>query len=419
MAKKYVYFFGNGKAEGNAQMKSVLGGKGANLAEMARIGVPVPGGFTISTEVCDYYYKHGEKYPQELQAQINQNIAKLEQVMQAKLGDENNPLLVSVRSGAAASMPGMMDTVLNLGLNDEAVMGLAKKAANKRFAWDAYRRFIDMFSDVVMGVPHEHFEAKLSQLKKKYNVKLDTQLNAEQLRELVAEYKKVFKKFTNKPFPTDAKEQLMAAINAVFGSWNTERAVVYRRINKITGLLGTAVNVQAMVFGNMGDTSGTGVAFTRNPATGEKEFFGEFLINAQGEDVVAGIRTPEPIKELKRQMPKIYKELDDIRNRLEKHYRDMQDVEFTFQEKKLYMLQTRTGKRTGLAAVKIACDMVKEKLIDPKEALLRIEGEQLNQLLFPIFDLKVKAAAKRIARGLPAGPGAASGQVVFSATEAE
>ncbi|MBU0633762.1 MAG: pyruvate, phosphate dikinase [Candidatus Omnitrophica bacterium] len=419
MAKKYVYFFGNGKAEGNAQMKSVLGGKGANLAEMARIGVPVPGGFTISTEVCDYYYKHGEKYPQELQAQINQNIAKLEQVMQAKLGDEKNPLLVSVRSGAAASMPGMMDTVLNLGLNDEAVSGLAKKAANKRFAWDAYRRFIDMFSDVVMGVPHEHFEAKLSQLKKKYNVKLDTQLNAEQLQELVAEYKKVFKKFTNKPFPTDAKEQLMAAINAVFGSWNTERAVVYRRINKITGLLGTAVNVQAMVFGNMGDTSGTGVAFTRNPATGEKEFFGEFLINAQGEDVVAGIRTPEPIKELKRQMPKIYKELDDIRNRLEKHYRDMQDVEFTFQEKKLYMLQTRTGKRTGLAAVKIACDMVKEKLIDPKEALLRIEGEQLNQLLFPIFDLKVKAAAKRIARGLPAGPGAASGQVVFSATEAE
>ena len=416
---KLVYFFGDGKADGNTKMKSLLGGKGANLAEMTNIGVPVPPGFTISTEVCDYYYKHGNKYPVDLQRQIDLNITKLEKAMGAKFGDVNNPLLVSVRSGAAVSMPGMMNTILNLGLNDESVVGMAKKTKNERLAWDAYRRFIDMFGGVVMGVEHEYFEEKMRALKKKYKVNLDNELTAEHLKELVREYKKVYQKHVRKPFPNNAKDQLMAAIHAVFGSWNTERAVVYRRINKITGLLGTAVNVQAMVFGNMGNTSGTGVAFTRNPSTGEKKFFGEFLINAQGEDVVAGIRTPEPISDLKKEMPKVYKELDAIRNRLERHYKDMQDIEFTIQEGKLFMLQTRTGKRTGLAAVKIAYDMVKEKMITPKQALMRIEGDQLNQLLFPIFDLKAKSSAITIAKGLPAGPGAASGQVVFTAKDAE
>ncbi len=419
MAKKYVYFFSKGKSDGNAKMKNILGGKGANLAEMCSIGVPVPPGFTISTEVCDYYSKHGKKYPAELQKQIDANISMLEKSMQAKLGDSNNPLLVSVRSGAAVSMPGMMDTVLNLGLNDDAVIGLAKKTGNERLAWDAYRRFIDMFGNVVMGVDHGHFEEKMAAIKKKYKVKQDSDLTASQLKELVQQYKNVYKKYVKKPFPTDAKEQLMAAVNAVFGSWNIERAVIYRRINKITGLLGTAVNVQSMVFGNMGNTSGTGVAFTRNPSNGGEEFFGEFLINAQGEDVVAGIRTPEPISDLKKEMPKIYEELNKIRKKLEKHYRDMQDVEFTIQEGKLFMLQTRTGKRTGIAAVKIAYDMVKERMITPQEALLRIEGEQLNQLLFPVFDPVAQNKAKKIAKGLPAGPGAASGYVVFTADDAE
>ena len=416
---KMVYFFGKGKADGNTKMKALLGGKGANLAEMTNIGVPVPPGFTISTEVCDYYYKHGKNYPADLQKQIDANIEKLEKAMGAKLGDINNPLLVSVRSGAAVSMPGMMNTVLNLGLNDHAVIGMAKKTGNESLAWDAYRRFIDMFGDVVMGVDHKHFEEKIHALKKKYRVKLDNELTADQLKELVGEYKKVYEKHVKKPFPSNAKDQLMAAVKAVFGSWNTERAVVYRRINRITGLLGTAVNVQAMVFGNMGNTSGTGVAFTRNPSTGENKFFGEFLINAQGEDVVAGIRTPEPISDLKKEMPKVYKELDAIRYKLEKHYKDIQDVEFTIQEGTLYMLQTRTGKRTGLAAVKIAYDMVKEKMISPKEALMRVEGDQLNQLLFPIFDLKAKSNATVVAKGLPAGPGAASAQVVFTAKDAE
>ncbi|MFH1478438.1 MAG: pyruvate, phosphate dikinase [Candidatus Omnitrophota bacterium] len=416
---KLVYFFGEGKAEGNAKMKSLLGGKGANLAEMTNIDIPVPPGFTISTAVCDHYYKHGKKYPSDLQKEIDKNIIKLEKAMGAKLGDPSNPLLVSVRSGAAASMPGMMNTILNLGLNDDSVKGMAKKTSNERLAWDAYRRFIDMFGDVVMGVEHEYFEEKMSALKKKYGAKLDNELTAGQLKELVGEYKAVYKEHVKKDFPNNAKEQLMAAVDAVFKSWDTERAVVYRRINKITGLLGTAVNVQAMVFGNMGDTSATGVAFTRNPSTGSGEFFGEFLVNAQGEDVVAGIRTPEPISDLKKEMPKVYKELDAIRTRLEKHYKDMQDIEFTIQEGKLYMLQTRTGKRTGVAAVKIAYDMVKEKMITPKEALLRIEGNQLNQLLFPIFDPKAKKEARVIAKGLPAGPGAASGQVVFTAKDAE
>jgi len=419
MAKKYVYFFSAGKSEGNTTMKSILGGKGANLAEMCSIGVPVPPGFTISTEVCDYYYKHGDKYPIDLQKQVDANIIMLEKSMGAKLGDPKNPLLVSVRSGAAVSMPGMMDTVLNLGLNDQAVIGLAEKTGNERLAWDAYRRFIDMFGNVVMGVDHEHFEIKLTAIKKKYKAKQDNDLTISQLKELVSEYKSVYKKYVKKPFPTKAKEQLMAAVNAVFGSWNIERAVIYRRINKITGLLGTAVNVQAMVFGNMGNTSGTGVAFTRNPSNGEKKFFGEFLINAQGEDVVAGIRTPEPIDHLKKKMPKIYKQLDGIRNKLERHYRDIQDVEFTIQEGRLFMLQTRTGKRTGLAAVKIAYDMVVEKMITPQEALMRIEGEQLNQLLFPIFDPVAMKKVKKIAKGLPAGPGAASGYVVFTADDAE
>jgi len=419
MAKKYVYSFGGGKAEGSAKMKALLGGKGANLAEMTNIGVPVPPGFTISTEVCDYYYRHGKKYPKELRVQINTALAKLEKRMKAKLGDTKNPLLVSVRSGAAVSMPGMMDTVLNLGLNDQSVMGLAEKTNNERLAWDAYRRFIDMFGDVVMGVNHEHFEEKLTVIKSKYGARLDTDLTAEQLKELVGEYKDVYQKHIKKPFPNNAKDQLMAAVNAVFGSWNIDRAVAYRRINKIMGLLGTAVNVQSMAFGNMGDTSGTGVAFTRNPSTGEKKFFGEFLINAQGEDVVAGIRTPEPIQDLKKEMPKMYKELNDIRNKLERHYRDMQDVEFTIQEGKLFMLQTRTGKRTGIAAVKIACDMVKEKMISPKEALMRIEGDQLNQLLFPVFEPAAYNSAEKVAKGLPAGPGAASGQVVFTAGDAE
>ncbi len=419
MAKKCVYFFSKDKTDGNATMKKLLGGKGANLAEMCSIGLPVPPGFTVTTEVCDYYNKQGGKYPVELQKQIDANIVSLEKSMQAKLGDSKNPLLVSVRSGAAVSMPGMMDTVLNLGLNDDVVAGLAKKTGNERLAWDAYRRFIDMFGNVVMGVGHGYFEEKLIFIKKKYKAKQDNDLTVAQLKELVQQYKDVYKKYVKNPFPTNAKEQLMAAVNAVFNSWNIERAVIYRRINKITGLLGTAVNVQAMVFGNMGNTSGTGVAFTRNPSTGENKFFGEFLINAQGEDVVAGIRTPEPIDDLKKEMPKIYKQLDSIREKLEKHYRDIQDVEFTIQEGKLFMLQTRTGKRTGIAAVKIAYDMVGEKMITPEEALMRIEGEQLNQLLFPIFDPVAVSKAKKIAKGLPAGPGAASGHVVFTANDAE
>lgn len=423
MAKKYVYFFGGGKSEGDASMKEILGGKGANLAEMSSIGVPVPPGFTISTEVCEYYYDHGKTKPAELAAQIEDNIKKLEETMGAKFNDDTNPLLVSVRSGAAVSMPGMMDTVLNLGINDDVAAALAKKTNNERMAWDSYRRFINMFGDVCMGVHHEHFEDELTRIKKKYKRTLDTDLTAAELKEVVDAYKKVYQKYVGKSFPTNAREQLGYAIDAVIGSWNIPRAVTYRTINKMHGYKGTAVNVQAMAFGNMGETSGTGVAFTRNPADGTNEFFGEFLINAQGEDVVAGIRTPEPIADLKKQWPEIYKELDAIRLKLEKHYKEMQDVEFTIQEGKLFMLQTRTGKRTGLAAVKIAVDMVKEGLITDKVGLNRIEGDHLNQLLFPILDPKAKSAAlaaKRcVAKGLPAGPGAANGQVVFTAEDAE
>lgn len=422
MANKYVYFFGNGKAEGKASMKELLGGKGANLAEMSSIGVPVPPGFTITTEVCEYYYDNGKKMPAGLDKQIDENITKLEKAMGQKFNDKDNPLLVSVRSGAAVSMPGMMDTVLNLGINDDTVAGLIKKTNNPRMAWDSYRRFINMFGDVCMGVDHHHFEVELTRIKKKYLRALDTDLTADELKEVVDAYKKVYKKYVGKSFPTNAREQLTHAVQAVVGSWNIPRAVAYRQINKLTGYKGTGVNVQAMAFGNMGNTSGTGVAFTRNPADGTDEFYGEFLINAQGEDVVAGIRTPKPISELKTEWPEIYKELDAIRLKLERHYKDMQDVEFTIQEGKLFMLQTRTGKRTGLAAVKIATDMVKEKLINDKVALSRIEGDHLNQLLFPILDPKDKQAAinanRVAAKGLPAGPGAANGQVVFSADDA-
>lgn len=420
--KKYVYFFGKGKSEGKASMKEILGGKGANLAEMASIGVPVPPGFTISTEVCEYYYSHGKRKPAELEKQIDTNIKKLEKFLGQKFGDPKNPLLVSVRSGAAVSMPGMMDTVLNLGINDQVVEGLIAKTKNERMGWDSYRRFINMFGDVCMGVDHEHFEEELSRIKKKYKRALDTDLTVNELKEVVDAYKKVYKKHVGKNFPTDPRTQLKYAVEAVIGSWNIPRAVTYRRLNKLSGLKGTAVNVQAMAFGNMGKNSGTGVAFTRNPASGKDEFYGEYLINAQGEDVVAGIRTPLPLKTLKRKMPKIYKQLEGIRSKLEKHYKDMQDVEFTIQEGQLFMLQTRTGKRTGLAAVKIAHDMVKEKLITQKTALQRIEGDHLNQLLFPVFDLNSKEAAikakRNVAKGLPAGPGAAYGHVCFTADDA-
>ncbi len=430
-SKKYVYFFGGGKTEGKADMKALLGGKGANLAEMGNIGVPVPPGFTISTEACDYYSKHGHRHPAGLMKQVRQNLAQLEEVMGKKLGDAKDPLFVSVRSGAAVSMPGMMDTVLNLGMNDKSVLAFAAKSGNPRAAWDSFRRFIDMFGDVVMGpttgLGHEHFEHAMAAVKKKYGVELDTDLTTEQLQELCADYEKIYEAHVGKPFPQNPMVQLEHAINAVFGSWDSERAVKYRQINRITGLIGTAVNVQTMVFGNMGAASGTGVAFTRNPATGDREPMGEYLINAQGEDVVAGIRTPSHLDEMpKEEHPvwkKAHRELRAIMRKLEKHYRDMQDVEFTVQEGTLFMLQTRTGKRTGLAAVKMATDMVKQKLIQPVDAIKRIEGSHLSQLLFPIFDPKAETKAKKdeldMVKGLPAGPGAAAGKVVFTAKDAE
>ncbi len=417
MATKQVYFFGSGKAEGNAKMREILGGKGSNLAEMTNLGVPVPPGFTISTEICSQYYKSKGKWPKGLAQEVDKNLAKLEKAMNAKLGDPNRPLLVSVRSGAAVSMPGMMDTVLNLGLNDGVIEGIIKKTKNPRFAYDIYRRFIDMFGDVVMGCDHEHFEHVIDAAKKKAKVKLDNELNAGQLKEVVEKYKAVYKKHVGKMFPQDGRTQLTHAINAVFRSWNTPRAVTYRKLNKITGLLGTAVNVQAMVFGNMGEDCGTGVCFTRNPSTGKKEFYGEFLMNAQGEDVVAGIRTPIELKKLSKVMPKAYRELTSLMTRLEKHYKDIQDMEFTIQNKRLYILQTRTGKRTAEAAVKIAVDMVREGLISKKEAVKRVMPEQLDRLLHPHFDPKAKRNV--ITKGLPASPGAAVGQVVFTADTAE
>lgn len=419
MAKKFVYSFGKGKAEGKTKMKQLLGGKGANLAEMTNIGLPVPPGFTITTEACDMFYKSGKKWPKGLEDQVDKGVKKLESDMGAAFGDKENPLLVSVRSGAAVSMPGMMDTVLNLGINEDVIEVLIKKTDNERFAWDAYRRFIQMFGDVVMGVKHELFEEELQKVKNKNKVENDTDLDVDMLKEVVDKYLKVYKKQTKEKFPTDPRKQLRRSIDAVFSSWNNERAIKYRKINDIRGLLGTAVNVQAMVFGNMGNSSGTGVAFTRDPGTGENKFYGEYLMNAQGEDVVAGIRTPKPITTLKKINKKVYKELTDVRKKLENHYKDMQDFEFTIQEGKLYMLQTRTGKRTAVAAVNIAVDMVKEKLIDQKTAVKRMDPAQVDHLLHPQFDPKEEKKHDAIASGLPASPGAATGQVVFNADDAE
>ncbi len=413
---KYVYFFGAGKAEGEAHMRNLLGGKGANLAEMTNLGIPVPPGFTITTEVCTGYYENNQKWPEGLEAQVEENVKKLEQTLGMEFGSNTNPLLVSVRSGARVSMPGMMDTVLNLGINDQAVEGLAKKVNNPRFAWDAYRRFCQMFGDVVLGIEHSKFEARLSQVKEKYGVKLDHELGVEALQEVVQKYKELVQKETGHAFPTDPKEQLKMSINAVFSSWNNPRAITYRKLNDIPGDWGTAVNVQAMVFGNMGEDSGTGVAFTRNPSTGENVYYGEYLRNAQGEDVVAGIRTPSPIAHLEEEMPAVYKQLTDIFDKLENHYRDMQDVEFTIQQGTLYMLQTRSGKRTAAAAVRIAVEMVKQGAISKEEALLRVDPAQLDQLLHPRLDPAAKVQA--ITKGLAASPGAASGAVVFDADEA-
>ena len=422
---KYVYYFGDGKADGNGKMKALLGGKGANLAEMTRIGLPVPCGFTISTEVCTYYYDHKRTYPKQLNAQIDAAVVKMEKSMGKKFGDVSNPLLVAVRSGARDSMPGMMDTILNLGLNDATVEGLARLTNNERFAYDCYRRFIQMYGDVVMGVQkrpgeeHEPFEAAIEALKAELFPQdphiSDTALDAAALKELVKRFKALVKDRTGKSFPVNPREQLMGAVGAVFGSWNNERAIVYRRKYNIPHEWGTAVNVQAMVFGNMGDTSGSGVAFTRDPAAGLKVLYGEFLVNAQGEDVVAGVRTPEAVVHMEKQFPAAFKQLLKVQKILESHFKDMQDFEFTVEDGKLFMLQTRNGKRTGLAAVKIACDMVKEKLIDWKTAVHRVPAEQLDQVLAPIFDRDAVKAAKVIAKGLPAGPGAASGKIYFNA----
>jgi len=417
-ATKYVYFFGNKQTEGTKEMKQILGGKGANLADMASLGIPVPPGFTISTDACALYYENGKKLPATIEKEIDTHIVRLEKAMNAKLGDPKSTLLVSVRSGAAVSMPGMMDTVLNLGMSDAVATAIATKTKNERFAWDSYRRFLQMFGDVVLNVEHHEFEHALTTAKEKKKAKFDTDLTAADLKEVVAAYKQIIKKSTGKDFPQTAREQLRLAINAVFGSWNNDRAIAYRRLNDIKGLKGTAVNVQAMVFGNMGETSGTGVCFSRDPSTGENKFYGEYLMNAQGEDVVAGIRTPQPISTLEKQMPACYKELVAIYKRLEKHYRDMQDMEFTIQEGKLYMLQTRNGKRTAAAAVRTAVEMVAEKLITKEEAVLRVKPEQLDQLLHKRLDPKAKASAQVLAKGLPASPGAAVGKVVFDAHEA-
>jgi len=426
---KWVYSFGGGSAEGRADMKNLLGGKGANLAEMSSLGLPVPPGFTITTEVCTYFYAHNRTYPPDLEAQVEAALARLEKAMNAKFGDAENPLLVSVRSGARASMPGMMDTVLNLGLNDVTVEGLARRASDPRFAYDSYRRFIQMYGQVVLGVDHHHFEELLESHKNDVGATLDTDLKAEDWKEIVKGYKAVVERELGEPFPQDPKRQLWGAIGAVFGSWMNQRAITYRRLHGIPADWGTAVNVQCMVFGNMGDDCATGVAFTRNPSTGANEFYGEYLVNAQGEDVVAGIRTPQHLtiagKEANKStlpameevMPDVFKQLMEVRETLEKHYRDMQDIEFTVQQKKLYMLQTRTGKRTAQAALKIAVDLARDGLIDRKEAVRRIDPASLDQLLHPRLDPNAKKEI--LARGLPASPGAASGAIVFSADEAE
>jgi pyruvate,orthophosphate dikinase len=419
---KYVYFFGNGKADGTGEMKDLLGGKGAGLAEMTRIGLPVPAGFTITTEACDYYLKHGRAYPGELRAEVSKSLARLEKVTGKRLGAASDPLLVSVRSGSARSMPGMMETILNLGLNDRSVEGLAKATNNERFAYDAYRRFVQMYSSVVIGLPKEDLEARLRNLKNGLGVKDDTQVTAEGWRRLVGEYKVYFKTKTGRDFPEDPVEQLWGAIGAVFQSWMGEKAVTYRRVERITGLLGTAVSVVQMVFGNRGEDSGTGVCFTRDPSTGERTFFGDFLLNAQGEDVVAGIRTPMPLTEMKVRMPKIYKQLERVREKLEKHYRDMQDMEFTVESGKLYMLQTRSGKRSPVAAFQIAVDMTEEGLIKVEEALERVKSEDVERLFYPVLDPKLprqSLSSRKLGEGINAVPGAAVGKAVFTAEAAE
>ena len=413
--KKWVYEF----HEGNADMRPLLGGKGANLAEMTNLGLPIPNGFTVTTEACTDYYKQGKQISQEIQDQIFAALAVLEEQRGKKFGDESDPLLVSVRSGARASMPGMMDTILNLGLNDVSVEGFAQKTGNPRFAYDSYRRFIQMFSDVVMEMSKKFFEGILDEIKEAKGAKYDTDLTAEDLKEVIARYKAIYKEKMGEEFPQDPKVQLMEAVKAVFRSWDNPRAIVYRRMNDIPGDWGTAVNVQSMVFGNMGDTSGTGVAFTRNPSTGEKGIFGEYLINAQGEDVVAGIRTPQPITKLAEDLPECYAQFMDIANRLEDHYRDMQDMEFTIQEGNLFFLQTRNGKRTAAAAMKVACDLVDEGRITPEEAVLRIEAKSLDQLLHPTFDAEALKSGEVIGEALPASPGAAAGKIYFTADDAK
>jgi pyruvate,orthophosphate dikinase len=419
---KYVYFFGAGKADGTGEMRDLLGGKGAGLAEMTRIGLPVPAGFTITTESCDYFLTHGRKYPSELRGEVAKSIVRLEKLTGKKLGDAKDPLLVSVRSGSARSMPGMMETILNLGLNDRAVQGLAHATKNERFAYDAYRRFVQMYSSVVIGLPKEDLEHRLRAMKQSLGVKDDTGVSAEGWKKLVGEYKAYYKEKTGTAFPDDPQEQLWGAIGAVFDSWMGEKAVTYRRVEKITGLLGTAVNVVQMVFGNTGDSSGTGVCFTRDPSTGEKTFFGDFLLNAQGEDVVAGIRTPMHLTEMAKRMPKVYPQLERVRHTLEKHYRDMQDLEFTVENGKLYMLQTRTGKRSPSAAFQIAVDMVNEKLIKVEEALERIKPEDVERLFYPVIDPKLsrtELSSRLLVTGNNAVPGAAVGKAVFTAQAAE
>ncbi len=419
---KYVYFFGASKADGTGDQRDLLGGKGAGLAEMTRIGLPVPAGFTITTEACDYFFKHGRKYPKELRPEVAKHLARLEKLTKKKLGNATDPLLVSVRSGSARSMPGMMETILNLGLNEKSVEGLAMATKNERFAWDAYRRFVQMYSTVVIGLSKEELEMRLRSMKARLGVRDDTQVSAGGWRELVGEYKEHFKEKTGEDFPENPVQQLWGAIGAVFESWMGEKAVTYRRVEKITGLLGTAVNVVQMVFGNTGDDSGTGVCFTRDPSTGEKTFFGDFLLNAQGEDVVAGIRTPMHLRELKGKMPRVYQQLERVREKLERHYRDMQDMEFTVEAGKLYMLQTRTGKRSPAAAFRIAVDMVNEKLIKVEEALERIKAEDIERLFYPVLDPKLERtelASRKFAEGINAVPGAAVGRVVFTAHEAE
>src|SRR5438874_1919762 len=420
--KKWVYFFGAGKAEGDGSWREVLGGKGAGLAEMTKISLPVPAGFTISTEACDYYYKQDKQFPAGLKKEVADNVATLERVTQKKLGDATNPLLVSVRSGSARSMPGMMETILNLGLNDRSVAGLAAVTKNERFAYDAYRRFVQMYSTVVMGLSKEDLEHRLRAMKQRLGIKEDTAVPASGWKELVAEYQTYFREKSGKDFPHDPMEQLWGAIAAVFGSWMAEKAVTYRRVEKITGLLGTAVNVVQMVFGNTGENSGTGVCFTRDPSSGEKIFYGDYLVNAQGEDVVAGIRTPMHLDQMAKTMPKVYAQLEQVRVKLEKHYRDMQDMEFTVEEGQLYMLQTRTGKRTPAAAFRMGVDMANEKLITREEALLRIKPEDIERLFYPVIDPKVDRkflSSKILATGINAVPGAAVGKVVFSAQRAE